>query len=87
MTLRNTADRASREVVQVYLAPADPDQPVRLVGWAAADVAAGATATSGRTATRRMWRRWDTAGQRLGPHRRRRANSWSPAVSATSGSV
>ena len=33
----NTADRPSREVVQVYWRPADPDAPVRLVGYAVAD--------------------------------------------------
>ena len=39
--MRNTSARDSREVVQVYLQPAEADQPVRLVGWAAADVPAG----------------------------------------------
>ena len=33
----NTADRPSREVVQVYWRPADPEAPVRLVGYAVAD--------------------------------------------------
>ena len=41
-TVRNTADRDSRELVQVYFQPAEADQPVRLVGWATVDVAAGA---------------------------------------------
>ena len=46
VSVRNTAARASREVVQVYFAPSDVDQPVRLVGWSAADVPAGEAATS-----------------------------------------
>ena len=35
--ITNTADRPSREVVQVYWRPADPSAPVRLVGYAVAD--------------------------------------------------
>ena len=37
----NTGGRTSREVVQVYLEPADADQPVRLVGWSAVTRRAG----------------------------------------------
>ena len=37
----NTSTFDSREVVQVYLDPQRDGQPVRLVGWATADVAAG----------------------------------------------
>ena len=48
-------------MVQVYLAPAEPDQPVRLVGWAAADVPAGDTAEVVVGCDERMWRRWDGA--------------------------
>jgi beta-glucosidase len=59
VTLRNASRRASREVVQVCLSPADPGQPVRLVGWAAADVAAGDTAEVVVRCDERMWRRWD----------------------------
>ena len=61
VTLRNTGDRASREVVQVYLRPAEPDQPVRLVGWATAEVPAGGTAEVPVRCDARMWRRWDPA--------------------------
>jgi beta-glucosidase len=57
--LRNTSARTSREVVQVYLSPADSGQPVRLVGWAAADVAAGDAAEVAVRCDERMWRRWD----------------------------
>lgn len=64
VTVGNTGVRDSREVVQVYLQPAEPDQPVRLVGWAAAAVAAGSTATVVVECDARLWRRWDTeAGQ------------------------
>ena len=64
MSLRNTSDRSSREVVQVYFAPADPRQPVRLVGWAGAEVAAGQTADITVACDQRMWRRWDAAAGR-----------------------
>jgi beta-glucosidase len=61
VTVRNTAGRDSRELVQVYLQPAETDQPVRLVGWSTVDVAAGATATVEVATEPRLWRRWDTA--------------------------
>ncbi|MGZ4443193.1 MAG: glycoside hydrolase family 3 C-terminal domain-containing protein [Nocardioidaceae bacterium] len=57
----NTGERESREVVQVYLEPAEDDQPVRLVGWSAVVVPAGGTATARVRCEPRMWRRWDTA--------------------------
>lgn len=59
VTVRNTGTRTSREVVQVYFRPAEADQPVRLVGWAAATVEPGADATVTVTPEPRMWRRWD----------------------------
>ena len=40
--------------------PAESDQPVRLVGWAAVDVAAGGSATVPVDCDARLWRRWDT---------------------------
>ncbi|NGY60248.1 beta-glucosidase [Lentzea sp. NEAU-D13] len=40
--LTNTGSRPGREVVQVYLRP--EDEPVRLIGWAVADVGSGETA-------------------------------------------
>jgi beta-glucosidase len=61
VTVTNTGARPSREVVQVYLEPAEADQPVRLVGWEAVEVAPGASATVRVTGDARMWRRWDTA--------------------------
>ena len=47
--------------MQVYFAPSDPQQPVRLVGWASAGVAAGQKADVTVACDRRMWRRWDAA--------------------------
>lgn len=64
VTVRNTASRASREVVQVYLDPAAADQPVRLVGWAAVEVAAGQDAQVEVVCDARMWRRWDESADR-----------------------
>jgi beta-glucosidase len=58
--VRNTSTRPSREVVQVYLEPAEADQPVRLVGWAGVEVAAGESATVEVGTDDRLWRRWDT---------------------------
>ncbi len=55
----NTGARASREVVQVYLRPAEPDQPVRLAGWTAVTVQPGATETVDVVTDPRMWRTWD----------------------------
>jgi beta-glucosidase len=66
VTVRNTSSRDSRELVQVYLQPAEADQPVRLVGWATVDVAAGASATVEVTTEARLWRRWDTAAGQWG---------------------
>ena len=62
----NTGDHESREVVQVYLDPADEDQPVRLVGWGSAEVPPGGTATVTVTCDARLWRRWDTAADQWG---------------------
>jgi len=58
--LTNTGQRDSREVVQVYLDPQTEAQPVRLVGWATAQVGAGASTTVDVTTDARLWRRWDT---------------------------
>ncbi|HEU5108109.1 MAG TPA: glycoside hydrolase family 3 C-terminal domain-containing protein, partial [Micromonosporaceae bacterium] len=64
VTVTNTGDRDSREVVQVYLRPAEADQPVRLVGWRAAPAAAGESVTVDVPTDDRMWRRWDTRAGR-----------------------
>jgi beta-glucosidase len=61
--VRNTSQRASREVVQVYLQPVEDDQPVRLVGWAAVDVPAGEAAEVEVRTDARMWRRWDATAE------------------------
>ena len=57
----NTSGYDSREIVQVYLDPQREGQPVRLVGWAAADVPPGATASVTVVCDDRMWRTWDPA--------------------------
>ena len=66
VTVRNTSARDSRELVQVYFEPAEADQPVRLVGWASVDVAAGASAAVEVPTDARLWRRWDTDAARWG---------------------
>jgi beta-glucosidase len=57
--ITNTSLLDSREVVQVYLEPQEPDQPVRLVGWTPVEVAAGARAGVTVNCDERMWRTWD----------------------------
>jgi beta-glucosidase len=66
VTVTNIGGRDSREVVQVYLQPADTDQPVRLVGWATVEVAAGEQATVEVTTDAKLWRRWDTTANDWG---------------------
>ena len=64
----NTGGRTSREVVQVYLEPADADQPVRLVGWSAVTAGPGRTVPVRVETDARLWRRWTDAGwDRLPP--------------------
>jgi beta-glucosidase len=55
----NTGERTSRETVQLYFDPAGHDQPVRLIGWAAAVVSPGQTAAVRISSDARLWRRWD----------------------------
>ncbi|MHA6804675.1 glycoside hydrolase family 3 protein [Salinifilum ghardaiensis] len=59
----NTGTRASREVVQVYARPAESGEPVRLIGWAGAQVPPGRTASVEVPCDERAQRRWD-AGTR-----------------------
>jgi beta-glucosidase len=61
LTVTNTGSRDSREVVQVYFEPAEPGQPVRLVGWQAVRAAAGEPVRVQVRTDPRLWRRWDTA--------------------------
>ncbi|MFI1990288.1 beta-glucosidase [Actinoplanes sp. NPDC020271] len=60
VTVTNTSSRASREVVQVYLRPDDPRQPVRLAGWSAVTVGPGESARVTVRPDPRMWRVWNT---------------------------
>ena len=60
VTVTNTGSRRSREVVQVYLRPAEEDQPVRLAGWRAVTLDRGESARVAVACDPRMWRRWDT---------------------------
>ncbi|MFJ3958041.1 beta-glucosidase [Arthrobacter sp. NPDC090010] len=61
LTLRNTSERDSREVVQLYYAPADASQPIRLAGYSAVEVPAGASARLSVRADARLLRHWDEA--------------------------
>jgi beta-glucosidase len=61
VTLTNTGERTSREVVQVYFQPAEPGQPVRLVGWHGVTVESGESVEVTVATDARLWRRWDTA--------------------------
>jgi beta-glucosidase len=61
VTVTNTGDRVSREVVQVYFDPRDTEQPIRLVGWSAVEVAPSASVDVTVTCDRRLWRRWNIA--------------------------
>ncbi|MFI9781659.1 beta-glucosidase [Streptomyces sp. NPDC051956] len=59
----NVGAHTSREVVQAYLRPADPAEPVRLIGWAGVTVPPGGTATVEVTCDPRAQRRWDTTAR------------------------
>jgi len=68
--LRNTGQRAGREVVQVYLSRPESaqDRPVRwLAGFAGVEVAAGETATVGIALPRRAFEHWQQDGWALEP--------------------
>ncbi|GAA2738278.1 glycoside hydrolase family 3 C-terminal domain-containing protein [Pedococcus aerophilus] len=66
VTVANSSTHDSREVVQVYLRPDTEDQPVRLVGFAPVQVAAGSEATVTVDTDARLWRRWDEAANAWG---------------------
>ncbi|GAA4720916.1 glycoside hydrolase family 3 C-terminal domain-containing protein [Pedococcus ginsenosidimutans] len=66
VTVANTSDHDSREVVQVYLRPDEDDQPVRLVGFAPVRVPAGGEGTVTVATDSRLWRRWDEAADAWG---------------------
>ncbi|GIF20668.1 beta-glucosidase [Actinoplanes tereljensis] len=58
-TVTNVGSHPSREVVQVYLRPTEPDEPTRLVGWTAVTVAPGEAARVVVETDPRLWRRWN----------------------------
>ncbi|MFH9823418.1 beta-glucosidase H [Streptomyces bobili] len=65
--LRNTGGRAGREVVQVYLAPTEPDaaRPARwLAGFAGVEAGPGERAEAVVTLPRRAFEIWDEAAHR-----------------------
>ncbi|WP_112267129.1 glycoside hydrolase family 3 protein [Lentzea terrae] len=64
VTLTNVGERSGREVVQVYLRP--EDEPVRLIGFAVADVAAGETVQVEVECSARVQRVWQDGWQPLG---------------------
>lgn len=61
--LTNVGERASRETVQIYFHPDDGDQPVRLVGYAGIELAAGASDVVDVAVDPRMRQRWSPAEQ------------------------
>lgn len=63
--IENVGERPSREVVQVYLRPAD--DVVRLIGWGATTVEAGARSTVRVRFDARAMRRWDEVAHAWGP--------------------
>ncbi|HWC79821.1 MAG TPA: glycoside hydrolase family 3 C-terminal domain-containing protein [Pseudonocardiaceae bacterium] len=60
VTVTNTGLRTGRETVQVYLDPGDPELPVRLIGWAGIELAAGCSGTVEVACDPRAQRIWDT---------------------------
>jgi beta-glucosidase len=59
VALANAGGRAGREVVQVYLRPADPAEPVRLIGWAGVSLQPGAAGVVDVMCDGRAQRVWD----------------------------
>ncbi len=59
VALANSGERTGREVVQVYLRPADAAEPVRLIGWACVELAAGGSAVVDVACDGRAQRVWD----------------------------
>ncbi|MFI9379933.1 beta-glucosidase H [Kutzneria sp. NPDC052558] len=72
VTVRNSGERPGREVVQVYLAPAeaDPERPARwLAGFASVTAEAGERADAVITVPRRSTQVWRDGGWREAPGR------------------
>jgi beta-glucosidase len=60
----NTGSRRSREVVQLYFQPTEPQHPVRLAGWTALTADPGESATVDVVADPRVCRYWNTPSNR-----------------------
>jgi beta-glucosidase len=67
LVVRNTSERPTRDVVQVYVRPDDETQPVRLAGWTAVTVNPGEAVPVTVALDPRALRRWDTE-----------SNTWAP---------
>ena len=63
--LANTGERHGREVVQVYLRPSEPEEPVRLIGWAPVSLGAGERARVDVPCDARAQRVWLDGGWRF----------------------
>lgn len=59
VALTNTGQHAGRETVQVYRAPADENQPARLIGWAQVSLNPGQSTTVQVECDLRTQRIWD----------------------------
>ena len=67
VTVENTGAHSGIETVQVYVEPADPQLPTRLVGWARVEVAPGETVTAEAMCEPRMLRSWNRDEQAWDP--------------------
>ena len=67
VTVENTGAHSGIETVQVYVEPADPQLPTRLVGWARVEVAPGETVTAEVMCEPRMLRSWNRDEQAWDP--------------------
>ena len=72
VTVQNTSEHASREVVQVYLQPSEQDQPVRLVGWTGVEVPGRRVGHGHGRLRRQALAALGPRGERLGAAGRRR---------------
>jgi beta-glucosidase len=57
--VENVGSRTGRETVQVYLAPSQPDHPVRLIGWAQVELEGAEAADVVVACSHRVQRSWN----------------------------